>query len=177
MFKNKVDEKAYSHNYYLEHKEELKAKQKIWRETHKEQWNGYNKKWRKSNPDDVRERAKKYRTENRDKINKKRRENHFKYKEKQKEYRDNLKLKVFNHYCNGDIHCQCPNCPETNPKFLTLDHINGGGNQQRRELGSSTAIYKWIIDNNYPEGYQVLCANCNFGRQMYGVCPHEKEIK
>jgi hypothetical protein len=172
MFKNKSDKKAYCDKYYQNNKEELRKQHQLYYQTHKEKYRAGYRKWAKNNPNKVKDRAKKYRDKNKDKINKRRRENYYKYIENQKKYRTNLKLKVFIHYCNGQPYCQCPKCNETNVKFLTLDHINGGGNEQRRKLGSSTAIYKWIIENNFPEGYQVLCANCNFGKRMYGVCPH-----
>ena len=31
--------------------------------------------------------------------------------------------------------------------------------------------------NNYPEGFQVLCSNCNFAKGKYGSCPHTWEDK
>jgi hypothetical protein len=69
--------------------------------------------------------------------------------------------------------CACPGCFEVNPKFLTLDHINGGGLKDRREIGSSIQIYRWVIKNNFPSTFQLLCWNCNCGRSRNGgVCPH-----
>jgi hypothetical protein len=60
-------------------------------------------------------------------------------------------------------------------RFLTIDHINGGGSQHRKKIGHGH-FYLWLYNHGYPDGYQVLCMNCNFGRYMnYGVCPH-KEI-
>lgn len=26
--------------------------------------------------------------------------------------------------------------------------------------------------NKYPEGFQILCMNCNWGKGIYGECPH-----
>jgi hypothetical protein len=32
--------------------------------------------------------------------------------------------------------------------------------------------------NGFPEGFQVLCANCNIGRHINGgICPHESNRK
>ena len=31
----------------------------------------------------------------------------------------------------------------------------------------------YLKKNNYPDGFQVLCWNCNLGRAHYGVCPHK----
>jgi hypothetical protein len=40
----------------------------------------------------------------------------------------------------------------------------------------SKYIYSWLIQNNFPGGYQVLCHNCNMAKAFYKVCPH-KEVK
>lgn len=85
-------------------------------------------------------------------------------------YRKNLKNEVFAQY-NGYI-CTC--CGETIEEFLAIDHINGGGTKHRAEVGSGgTNFYRWLKKNNYPKGYQVLCANCNWGRKICGECPHK----
>ncbi len=88
----------------------------------------------------------------------------------------NLKIKLLEHYGSK---CAC--CGEENIKFLTLDHINNDGAEHRRRvcgknIGSSTNIYRWVINNNFPDGFQILCYNCNLGRaHNNGICPH-KEI-
>ena len=76
----------------------------------------------------------------------------------------------------GGYICVC--CGETEPMFLTLDHINDDGAEVRRNLGTlgGTKLYKWLRDNEWPEGYQVLCLNCNQGRYRNGgVCPHKSK--
>lgn len=66
--------------------------------------------------------------------------------------------------------CEC--CGETEIGFLCIDHINGGGNQHRREIGTQN-IYPWLRRNHYPPGFRVLCHSCNLGRAFNGgVCPH-----
>lgn len=32
-----------------------------------------------------------------------------------------------------------------------------------------------VSSHCYPPGFQVLCHNCNFGKSLYGVCPHQRE--
>jgi hypothetical protein len=77
---------------------------------------------------------------------------------------------VLNHY---GAFCHCPGCLITEEKFLSLDHIEGGGNKHRREVGGSGApMYRWIIKNNFPPIFQVLCHNCNCAKGFYGKCPH-----
>lgn len=54
----------------------------------------------------------------------------------------------------------CSDCGEDNTHFLTIDHKSGGGTQHRKAMGCS--IFKWLKRNNYPDGFRVLCFNCNF---------------
>lgn len=77
---------------------------------------------------------------------------------------------VFERYGNK---CSCLGCPETNTRFLTIDHINNDG-RKHRNMGKE--FYKWIIKNNYPDDLQLLCWNCNSGRaQNNGICPHVEQ--
>lgn len=73
--------------------------------------------------------------------------------------------------------CAC--CGEANIGFLILDHVNNDGAEHRKSLGhgkSSSKIYRWAQINGYPDVLQVLCMNCNCGKQWNGgVCPHEEE--
>jgi len=42
-------------------------------------------------------------------------------------------------------------------------------------LGS--ALYRWIRDSGFPDGFQVLCNNCNYAKGMKknkNKCPHER---
>jgi hypothetical protein len=91
------------------------------------------------------------------------------------EYRNKLarekRLKAFTHYSGGTPKCNC--CGETEPLFLTLDHVNGGGRKERKKLGAHLYFYYTLEKRNYPAEYQVLCMNCNLGRHKNGgVCPH-----
>jgi len=123
----------------------------------------YQKIYRKNHPDKEREKCKRWRL------------NHPDYKQK-------LRLKVLIHYSGTPPHCQCPKCNEREIKFLTIDHINNNGAEHRKTLNlksrSSGDIYHWLIKNNFPEGFQVLCYNCNCGKaRNNGVCPHINSVK
>lgn len=89
-----------------------------------------------------------------------------------------LSLKVLTHYSlKGVLGCSCPGCDVVIEDFLTIDHINGMGNQQRKQTGSGTSFYYWLKRNGFPSGYQTLCCNCNFARGKNGgdgICPHLK---
>jgi len=83
------------------------------------------------------------------------------------------KLKAFDHY--GGVKCQC--CGIENPVFLTIDHVNNDGNAHRKtDWLARNNIYQWLHKHKYPEGFQVLCWNCNMGKQINGgVCPHNEQ--
>jgi hypothetical protein len=72
---------------------------------------------------------------------------------------------------------KCACCGEETVEFLALDHINGGGNAERvklrKEGKNPTTIYKELRKHGWPEGYRVLCHNCNFSLGMYHYCPHK----
>ena len=72
---------------------------------------------------------------------------------------------------------KCVCCGETEDAFLCVDHINGGGEAHRREIGmtSGNQFYFWLRKNNYPDGFQILCHNCNFAKSSRGHCPHKDE--
>ena len=77
---------------------------------------------------------------------------------------------VKEHYGNK---CAC--CGETDPLFLTIDHMNNDGAEHRRGKGTASNICIWLIRNNFPEGFQLMCYNCNCGRARNGgVCPHQE---
>ena len=80
----------------------------------------------------------------------------------------------------GGYKCAC--CGETEPKFLTIDHIFNNGAEHRRELGGadgngkgySNRVLVWAKQHGYPAGFQVLCMKCNFGKSVNGgICPHK----
>lgn len=84
------------------------------------------------------------------------------------------RMEVLLHYGGNPPKCAC--CGESAFEFLVLDHISGGGNQHRKSLfgraGAGSRMIRWIIKEEFPEGFRVLCHNCNMALAMYGRCPH-----
>lgn len=122
------------------------------------------KEYYQKNKGKIKERDKKYREKNKEHI-----------KKQKKEYgiisRAYIKKQVFDHY---GWSCKC--CGEDTKEFLTIDHINGGGTKHRKEIkGWATHFYRWLVKNNFPKGYQVLCMNCNFAKGHFGICPHMRD--
>lgn len=93
-----------------------------------------------------------------------------KMRQQQLEKRQKQRLLVLQHYSNGTMECNC--CKENTYEFLSIDHINGGGTQHRKSL-LNAPIVRYLIANNFPKGYQVLCHNCNYAKHFYGQCPHK----
>ncbi len=89
-----------------------------------------------------------------------------------KEYTQNRRKTVISHYSQGGNCCEC--CGEDMYQFLTLDHINNDGAEHRKQIGGSHELVDWIIKNNYPAEFQILCQNCNVGKaRNNGICPHK----
>lgn len=80
----------------------------------------------------------------------------------------NKRRLVIEHYGSS---CAC--CGETEYMFLTIEHRNGNGSAHRKRVGASNVPHD-IIKNGYPEEYEVLCYNCNCGKNINkGICPHK----
>ena len=89
-------------------------------------------------------------------------------------YRQDLRKQILEHY--GEV-CSC--CGEKEKRFLTFDHKNNDGGQFRKKNGKDNMVtMRWIINNGYPDSIQVLCFNCNCGRQANGgICPHKQNLQ
>lgn len=92
-------------------------------------------------------------------------------KQQQSAYRKDRRLNVLRHYSSDDPACSC--CGESTYEFLVIDHIEGGGTTHRKQI--KEPIERWLIRNNYPEGYRVLCENCNSSYGRFGYCPHKHQ--
>ncbi|MDP2754662.1 MAG: hypothetical protein Q8P40_09775 [Nitrospirota bacterium] len=148
-------------------------------EKEKEYHREYKKKWVERNRERHNTYLKEWREKNKDKVLEKQRNRYWLNREKEiirvmegnkRRYR-RQRLEVIEHYGGK---CKC--CGEERIQFLGIDHINGGGTKHRDELKTKHKnISKYLIDNGFPEGYQVLCHNCNLSYGFYGFCPHQIE--
>ena len=55
---------------------------------------------------------------------------------------------------------KCIKCGYDDWRALQIDHINGGGRKEHKQMKSRTAYHMHVIRTG-GSGYQVLCANCN----------------
>lgn len=82
---------------------------------------------------------------------------------------------VFAHY--GE---QCACCGEKERMFLTIDHVKNDGAEHRRNIPGQigkggSSFFDWLVRKDFPEGFQTLCRNCNWGKHVNGgVCPHQE---
>jgi hypothetical protein len=73
---------------------------------------------------------------------------------------------VLDHYGRD---CACCGAVEQ----LEVDHIGGGGNRHREEIPGSVSgahLYRWLIRQGFPHGFQVLCRSCNRHKAGNGRC-------
>src|SRR3972149_7809370 len=114
---------------------------KEWYAKNKDKKNAYDKQWRKDNAERVRERQR----------------NRF----------IRLRLEVLSRDSQGVPRCAC--CGETENQFLSIDHINGKGKEDRSDTGGN--FYMRLKREGFPQGlYQILCYNCNLSKGFYGAC-------
>jgi hypothetical protein len=152
---------ARDRTYYLVHREEVIERTRAYHEKHREEIAAKKKLYRLAHRNEIAVKEKIYHGMHRKE-----------YDIRTKTYRSKLKKEVMEAYGGK---CAC--CGENLIEFLTIDHINGGGNKHRRALriGSGSGFYCWLKKNNFPTGFQVLCHNCNIAKGHYGRCPHENE--
>ena len=138
----------------------------------------WEKEWGKKNPEKKKARWKKYLLKHPDYWKKyyerRRKEPDFRKRMNKwgKNSRDRRRDLCIKHYGGK---CAC--CGETYKEFLGIDHIKGNGNKHRKEIAKQyNNIYSFLVRNNYPKGYRILCHNCNMSLGFYGYCPHKKRI-
>ena len=190
--------KEYNKKYRLEHKEEILAKQGVYYASHRERRKEYGKKYYLEHPEYEKERSKKYhlehkdaekkyllehqeerkeyitkyRLENWDKIKERNRQYNREHQEEQREFRATQRKDVIERYGGKPPKCAC--CGETIYEFLCIDHVNNDGAKHRKEIGGHSRTNEWLIKHNYPDGFQVLCYNCNMAKWLCGECPHKR---
>jgi len=81
-----------------------------------------------------------------------------------------VKAFVFAWYSLGEFRCAC--CGEDDYRALTLDHVVPLRNHRRRGRG---VTWKQVYRDGFPDGFQVLCANCNLMKHDNDHCPHQDD--
>jgi len=183
--------------YYVSHREETAARSKRYRTTHHEElcekakirrlknidkYREKNKQWGRDNSDKVSARHKIYNQEHKEELSAKRKAFYREHAEEKKAYArrySKINRLAIRKMAIGHYGGKCACCGESTYEFLSIDHIDGGGNKHRKEINSKGgwAFATWLKKNDYPEGFQVLCHNCNMAKGCYSKCPHEEMRK
>jgi hypothetical protein len=88
------------------------------------------------------------------------------YAPRRKQLNLEIKLHVLSYYGpSGKLQCSCKNCQVIDPDMLTIDHTNNDGAIDRKSLGGKE-IYRRLVSRNYPEGFQTLCWNHQWKKEM-----------
>lgn len=88
--------------------------------------------------------------------------------ERGRQYRADIRSQVFTHYGSS---CTC--CGLAVPGLLTIDHIDPVTKTAASSGGDR--IYRWLVKNQFPDGFQTLCYGCNLGKHgNRDLCPHQK---
>jgi hypothetical protein len=107
---------------------------------------------------------------------------------KQTEDRIKRKKTVFEYYSKGKLVCSCCKLDGNygmvvGLDFLTIDHIIPKREMEKdpemikmgyRASRKADPLCQWLITNNFPKGFQILCWNCNKAKGVLGKCPHQK---
>lgn len=151
--------KIYMREYAAKHKEERIAYMRAWRDANKESVAELNRLWRAKNAERVTANHRAYYEANKGK-----------YASWARVRNTQVRAEVLSAYGGK---CQC--CGETQPEFLSIDHVNNDGAKHRLEVGNGASMYLWLKKKGFPkDGFQLLCFNCNLAKEFSGGCPHEK---
>jgi len=133
--------RRYDPQYYQRNKERILENNKKWRENNRELLLSYAGVWRTEHPDTCHQYTRKT--------------------------REKAKLSILRHY-SGREQPKCAHCGIEDIDVLCLDHILDNGKEERHSLGQGSGykFYRWLKRNDYPNGYQVLCANCNLKKEI-----------
>lgn len=171
----KACDREYSRRYREANQEAVRESQRRYREANRETLREYNRQYREDEAyrEAEREKSRQYYADNREAVLERKRRWHEanpevrrRYREENREARQtteqlrraHLQALVFNHYGWA---CAC--CGST--ADLSIDHVNGGGKAHREAVFGrncvSTELYRWLIEQGFPPGYQTLCKPCN----------------
>ena len=172
VFDQKEHVREYNKKYFQEHREEIYAKRKErgyyerWYQKNKERISSYHKRYRLEHGDTIKAYQRTWYRKNRDRLLQK-------AKKYQEQWYDALRAEVLSHYSTEGI-IACIACGEERFPCLSIDHVKDNGAEHRRELGKGGRnFYRWLKEQNYPEGYQTLCMNCQFVKDFRRRRGHE----
>ena len=138
---------------------------RLFRQRHPEEYRAYRKRWIAKHPETVKAQRQRYYRRHRESLRENKRQDWLA-----------LRKECLKAYGNQ---CVCCGIPDT--IFLTIDHIDGKGNEHRRNLKQQgfgkTGIYKFLKSQGWPKtNYRILCWNCNHAVTYNRTCPHQVKV-
>jgi hypothetical protein len=176
--KKEWDKKEYDKKWKQENAQYVSDYIRDWRKRNKDKIHLYNKDYHINHRETISAYFKRYYNTNRIGLRKNFKEWFAKNVEENKrkgnashrKYHHINKMSALIKYSGNPPFCVC--CGEKEVRFLTIDHINNDGKNHRKEIRGQIAV--WLKKNNYPQGFQTLCFNCNCGKSINkGICPHK----
>lgn len=86
------------------------------------------------------------------------------YRTQERVYKQVSRLKqriaVLAHYGVGGKPV-CRHCGFDDVRALSIDHVHNNGSEHRKTVRGGE-FYTWLGRNNFPDGFQTLCRNCNW---------------
>lgn len=132
--------------------------------THREKIAAYAKKrWQKRNKEEYRKRRMAYYRAHKSRFQERNRQYYHRHRDKLLEQvnaharrrRSALKAALYK-----KLGGKCKRCGITDVRVLCVDHVNGGGWQERKESTYTTLYTRMLADTTGK--YQLLCHNCNW---------------
>lgn len=157
--------------YNEEHKEERRNKARLYYQKNREIILQKQKAWRRLHPEEYRKRQQEYYQKNKETILARTAECRRKFKEKHGCSYTTFQLNKLRERILELLGNKCVHCGFSDKRALQIDHVFGGGNQERKRFQSKSKIrfgvtiryYKHVLQQikNGSKDYQLLCANCN----------------
>ena len=79
-------------------------------------------------------------------------------------YYASVKAAAIAFYSNGTMKCR--QCGFSDMRALQLDHVADDGAKDRKRVSAGFNFYCDVKKRGYPPGLQVLCANCNWIKEV-----------
>jgi hypothetical protein len=154
-YKDTEYSKEHKRAYYLANREEIRKKAAARYLLNPQPARDKSREWLRNNKDKRMVQCIKYRKKHK-----------YEMIEKSRKRNEEIKRIVLGHYSGGEAACAV--CGISDIDVLQLDHINDGGSEHRRSLKCSggVAFYRRLRVQGLPDGYQVLCANCNVKKEL-----------
>jgi hypothetical protein len=158
-YKNKADRNAHHKQRMLEDSE------------YKKKHNSKNKEWADKNPNKVQDKNKRLYSTYTEKQMKDRAVYTKLWRTlnpgKIEAFNEQRKVKVLSYYGKDKtLQCCWEGCSICDPDMLSIDHVNNDGAKDRKTRRTGNSLYLSLEKDGYPEGFQTLCHNHQWKKEI-----------